>query len=315
MNLANKLTIFRVILVPLMVIIPFFNIEGEILNIPVEFWIIDLIFIIASITDKLDGYIARSRNQITTFGKFLDPIADKILVISAMLILVEKGYLPAWIPAIVITREFIVSGYRLVASQKDGTVIAASVWGKLKTVTQMIAIILAFININGTNSFGKCFTGNLQGVELIINVLTTLCMIVSVIATIFSGYDYVKKRKRLIKLREVIRMLDKKQAKKRIDELIKETQYHAKKYYDDDKPEISDFEYDMLMNELKNLEKQFPEFIREDSLTQKVGGTVKKGFKKVEHEVPLQSLQDIFDFDELRAFDNRIKKEAEDSHK
>ena len=97
-------------------------------------------------------------------------------------------------------------------------------------------------------------------------------------------------------------------ARKRIEELNKITSYHAKKYYDDDDPEISDFEYDMLMVELKALEKEYPEFISKDSLTQHVGGTVKEGFSKVEHKVPLQSLQDIFDFDELYAFDERVKK-------
>ena len=142
MNLANKLTIFRMILVPIMVIIPFLGIENEILGIPLTYIIIDIIFIIASITDKLDGYIARSRKQVTTFGKFLDPIADKILVLAAMVMLVEFGKIPAWIPIIVLAREFIVSGYRLVAIEKGGKVIAASKWGKLKTVTQMIAIIL-----------------------------------------------------------------------------------------------------------------------------------------------------------------------------
>ena len=102
--------------------------------------------------------------------------------------------------------------------------------------------------------------------------------------------------------------MNKKDAKKRIDELNKLTAYYAKKYYDDDDPEISDFEYDMLMVELKNLEMQFPEFITKESLTQHVGGTVKEGFEKVEHEVPLQSLQDIFNFDDLYAFDERVKK-------
>ena len=102
--------------------------------------------------------------------------------------------------------------------------------------------------------------------------------------------------------------MDKNKAKKRIDELNKLTAYYAQKYYDDDNPEISDFEYDMLMNELKNLEKEFPEFINKDSLTQKVGGTVKEGFEKVEHKVPLQSLQDVFSFDELFNFDMRMKK-------
>ena len=105
--------------------------------------------------------------------------------------------------------------------------------------------------------------------------------------------------------------MTKEEAQKRIDELNKITAYHAKKYYDDDNPEISDFEYDMLMLELRNLEKEFPEFIKKESLTQHVGGNVKEGFEKVEHEVPLQSLQDIFDFDELYAFDERVKKSLE----
>lgn len=197
MNLANKLTIFRIILVPIMIIITFFNIPGEFLKIPTTAWILNIIFIIASITDKLDGYVARSRNQITTFGKFLDPIADKILVITAMIILVEMGKVPAWIPTIIVFREFIVSGYRLVAVEKGGKVIAASIWGKLKTVTQMIAIILAFID---NNSFGTIFTGTLtNGYEITINILTTLMMIICVIATIFSGIDYLKGGKELLK--------------------------------------------------------------------------------------------------------------------
>ena len=120
MNLANKLTIFRIILVPIMVVIPFIPIEGELFGIPITWLLVALIFIIASITDKLDGYIARSRNQITTFGKFLDPIADKILVLTAMIMLVGANRLPAWIPVIVLFREFIVSGYRLIAVEKSG---------------------------------------------------------------------------------------------------------------------------------------------------------------------------------------------------
>jgi len=104
--------------------------------------------------------------------------------------------------------------------------------------------------------------------------------------------------------------VNKKQAEKRIKELRAITEYHAKRYYDEDSPEISDFEYDMLMNELKNLEKEFPELITSDSLTQKVGGTVKAGFQEVEHEVPLQSLQDVFSFDEVKEFDVRVNKEV-----
>ena len=102
--------------------------------------------------------------------------------------------------------------------------------------------------------------------------------------------------------------MDKKQAQKRAEELRRITEYHAKKYYDEDSPEISDFEYDMLMNELKNIEKQFPELVDSNSLTQKVGGSVKEGFEKVVHEIPLQSLQDVFDFEDVRSFDERIRK-------
>ena len=196
MNLANKLTILRILLVPIMVIIPFFNIEGDLWGIPITYLIIDAIFVIAALTDKLDGHIARTRNQITTFGKFLDPIADKIVVVTAMIMLVEFGHLPAWIPIIVIFREFIVSGYRLVAVQKDGNVIAANFWGKLKTVTQMVAIALAFLD---PNPFGTIFNGDLEGYQFIINLLVTLMMSVSVVATIFSGWEYIKGGKDLFK--------------------------------------------------------------------------------------------------------------------
>ena len=109
--------------------------------------------------------------------------------------------------------------------------------------------------------------------------------------------------------------MDKAKAESRIKELRDLTEFYAKKYYDDDAPEISDFEYDMLMNELKNLEKQFPELITKDSLTQKVGGTVKEGFSKVEHEVPLQSLQDVFSIEEVEEFDVRMKKLAAENNK
>lgn len=199
MNLANKLTILRIILVPIMVIIAYIPLQGSFLGIGTNMLLINLIFIIASITDKLDGNIARKRNQITDFGKFLDPLADKILVISAMLILLEKNMLPAWIPIIVLIREFAVSGYRLIAVQSKGEVIAANKWGKLKTVTQMIAIISAFININNTNIFGEFFKGTLTGLPLLINVITTVMFIISTIATIFSGYEYLKDSKDLLK--------------------------------------------------------------------------------------------------------------------
>ena len=197
MNLANKLTIFRIILVPLMVITAIINPQGEFLGISICFWIMGVIFLVASITDKLDGYIARSRNQITTFGKFLDPIADKILVLTAMIIFVEFDRLPAWIPIIVAFREFLVSGFRLVASQKGGQVIAASVWGKLKTVTQMVALVLMFID---RYSYGYFIANPIDNIGLkVLNIITFVMMTISVIATIFSGYDYIKNGKDLFK--------------------------------------------------------------------------------------------------------------------
>lgn len=214
MNLANKLTIFRIILVPVIMIIPLIDslvgIPGEFLGISTAFWIMNIIFIIASLTDKLDGYIARSRNQVTTFGKFLDPLADKILVLSALIILVEYGKIPSWIPIIVLAREFIVSGYRLIAVEKGGKVIAASIWGKLKTVTQMIAIILAFLDKFKFGDFIYRVSTEAQAQvssasiymttgQFIINILTTIMLTISIIATIFSGINYLKGGKDLFK--------------------------------------------------------------------------------------------------------------------
>lgn len=214
MNLANKLTIFRMILVPIFVIIGYLGeagiISGEIIGIALPLFIMDLVFIVASITDKLDGYIARSRNQVTTFGKFLDPLADKILVLSALVMLVEFGKIPAWIPIIVLAREFIVSGYRMIAVGKGGKVIAASIWGKLKTVTQMIAIILIFVDkfnfcdfLKATTSASKFLDSSylvlMTTPEYIFNVITSVLLGISVIATIFSGYDYLKNGKDLFK--------------------------------------------------------------------------------------------------------------------
>ena len=196
LNLANKLTIFRIILVPIMAIIPYLNLQGDFLGMPRMYFLMELIFIVASITDKLDGYIARSRNQVTTFGKFLDPLADKILVLTAMVLLVELGKIPAWIPVIVLDREFLVSGYRLIAVEKGGKVIAASIWGKLKTVTQMIAIILVMFD---KNAFWDCCRGGLTGVDFGINLVATLLLLISTFATIFSGIDYMKNGKDLLK--------------------------------------------------------------------------------------------------------------------
>ena len=115
-----------------MVVLTFFNFNITFLGISLTYWLLNLLFIIASYTDNLDGKLARKNQQITTFGKFADPLADKILVLAAMLILVEDGALPAWIPIVVIFREFVVSGYRLVAVEKGGKVIAASIFRKIK---------------------------------------------------------------------------------------------------------------------------------------------------------------------------------------
>ena len=203
MNLANKLTIFRMILVPFFVIVGYLGttgvLPGEMLGIPTYLWIMNIIFIIASITDKLDGYIARSKNMVTTFGKFLDPLADKILVLSALVMLVEFGEIPAWIPIIVLAREFLVSGYRLVAVEKGGKVVAASVWGKLKTVTQMIAIILVFLDKYNFADFIRQGAMQMGTFSYTLNIITTVLLTISVIATIFSGYDYLKKGKDLFK--------------------------------------------------------------------------------------------------------------------
>ena len=214
LNLANKLTIFRIMLVPVMMIIPILDnlmgINGTFLGISTSFWIMNIIFIIASITDKLDGYIARSRNQVTTFGKFLDPLADKILVISAFVILVEYAKIPSWIPIIVLAREFIVSGYRLLAVEKGGNVIAASIWGKLKTVTQMIAIIACFLDpfkfgqfIFRVSSENEMLINSasiyMTTGQFLINILSTTMLVISVIATVFSGIDYLKNGKDLLK--------------------------------------------------------------------------------------------------------------------
>lgn len=196
MNLPNKLTLFRIILVPIMVIIPFLKIPGDILNIPIQNLVIIAIFAIASYTDHLDGKIARKNNLVTTFGKFADPLADKILVLSAMLMLVEMDYLPAMIPIIVLTREFVVSGYRLIAVENGGKVIAASIWGKIKTATQMIAIILALLD---SNFFGAFIYEGLTGYNLVINVLSTSLILISTIATVFSGIDYLRGSKELFK--------------------------------------------------------------------------------------------------------------------
>lgn len=214
MNLANKLTVLRIILVPIIVIIHYLQnsigLNGSFLNISIANWLIILIFVIASYTDHLDGKIARKENMITNFGKFADPLADKILVLTAMLLLVEDGKLPAWIPIVILFREFAVSGYRLISVQNDGKVIAANIWGKTKTVTQMIAIVLMYLSnfhyfqfVFRTPNYEQTISNSaliyMNNGEFVINILATLFMTISVIATLISGWSYIKNGKELLK--------------------------------------------------------------------------------------------------------------------
>ena len=177
MNLPNKLTIFRVILIPFFVIFLLLDASNQTYR-----YIADAIFIIASLTDMLDGKIARKYNLVTNFGKFMDPLADKLLVSAAMICLIATGQLAAWIVVIIISREFIISGFRLVASD-NGIVIAASYWGKFKTVFQMLMIIVLIANIN-LPSFA---------------VLGTILTYVALILTIVSLIDYIAKNKDVLK--------------------------------------------------------------------------------------------------------------------
>ena len=171
MNLPNKLTMFRVILIPFFVVFMLLNITGN-----SDKWIALTIFIIASLTDLLDGKIARKYNLITDFGKFMDPLADKLLVCSALICLVSLGRIPAWIVIIIIAREFIISGFRLIAAD-NGRVIAASYWGKFKTTFQMIMVILMIADIS------QLF------------ILTQIIMYVALILTVVSLIDYLVKNR------------------------------------------------------------------------------------------------------------------------
>ncbi len=143
MNLPNKLTVLRVCMVPVFVVLMLWDGLGDYGK-----YAAALVFVLASATDWFDGYLARKNNLVTDFGKFMDPIADKLLVCSAMICLVEKEALASWIVIIIIGREFIISGFRLVASDK-GVVIAASYWGKFKTVFQMVMVILLILDLGG----------------------------------------------------------------------------------------------------------------------------------------------------------------------
>ncbi|MGE5629425.1 MAG: CDP-diacylglycerol--glycerol-3-phosphate 3-phosphatidyltransferase [Solirubrobacterales bacterium] len=192
MNLANKLTLIRIFLVPVFLI--FITVR----DMPYGKLIALVVFIIASLTDKLDGYIARSRNQITRFGKFMDPLADKLLVTAALVSLVEYHIIPGWAAMIIIAREFAVTGLRSIASA-EGVVIAASKWGKAKTVTQIIAIILALVNLNYNHVSLGALKAVLHLPHRYLNMGTDIAMGIAIIVTIISGIDYFVKNKDIIK--------------------------------------------------------------------------------------------------------------------
>ena len=195
MNLPNKITIARILLVPIMMLMPYIGITAKTsFGLPIVNIVILVIFLVASFTDYLDGHIARKRNIVTNFGKFLDPIADKLLVLAALVMLVEAGIIPGWIPIIIAAREFMVSAIRMLVAT-EGKVIAASKLGKIKTVTQMVAISLAFLD---TNYFMSFVCGGLTGFALILNILMSAAMILAVIATIWSGVDYFMKSKDVV---------------------------------------------------------------------------------------------------------------------
>lgn len=195
MNLPNKITIARILLVPIMMLMPYIGITAKTsFGLPIVNIIILIIFLVASFTDYLDGHIARKRNIVTNFGKFLDPIADKLLVLAALVMLVEVGIIPGWIPIIIAAREFMVSAIRMLVAT-EGKVIAASKLGKIKTVTQMVAISLAFLD---TNYFMSFVCGSLTGFALILNILMSVAMLLAVIATIWSGVDYFMKSKDVV---------------------------------------------------------------------------------------------------------------------
>ena len=148
-------------------------------------WIALAIFIIASLTDTLDGYLARRDNLVTNFGKFMDPLADKLLVCSALICFTSLGTLPAWITIVIIAREFIISGFRLIAAD-NGIVIAASYWGKFKTVSQMIMIILMIMDIQNN----------------VFQTLITVFIVIAVALTVISLIDYILKNKQVLSMQD-----------------------------------------------------------------------------------------------------------------
>ena len=175
MNTPNKLTVARMILVPFLVVFLLTGWGGE-----ANRWICLAIFVAASVTDWFDGHLARKYNLITNFGKFMDPLADKLLVCSAMICMIEVDKLPAWVVIIIIGREFIISGFRLIAAE-NGIVIAANYWGKFKTVSQMALIIVLIMDLGG-----------------VWNVVGTVLTWVALLLTVVSLIDYIAKNKQVL---------------------------------------------------------------------------------------------------------------------
>ncbi len=179
MNTPNKLTVLRMILVPFLVLFMLFGWGGE-----ANRYICLVIFVTASVTDWFDGYLARKHKLVTNFGKFMDPLADKLLVCSALICLIEQNKLEAWIVIIIIAREFIISGFRLIAAE-NGVVIAANYWGKFKTVSQMIMIILLILDLGG-----------------VFQILSEIFIWLSVALTVISLITYVAQNKKVLSMQE-----------------------------------------------------------------------------------------------------------------
>ena len=182
MTIANKLTLSRVILIPFYVLFLLADITHY------HYWIAAAIFVLTAVTDAVDGKLARKLNQVTDFGKFADPIADKLLVLSAMISFVQIGMMPAWICIIITAREIIISGFRLICANK-GTVVAASMPGKIKTVTQMAFIILSSVN------FSYYFEDLIPQVCQIVEIIRIIIMYLALLMTILSLIDYLIKNK------------------------------------------------------------------------------------------------------------------------
>ena len=181
MTTANKLTILRVVLIPVFLLLMLLDFNGHM-------WLALLVFILASVTDFLDGHIARKYKQVTTFGKFMDPLADKLLVTAALLVFVQWGQIPAWAAFVILAREFAVTALRLVAAA-DGTVIAAGISGKVKTFSSLVCLCLMMTPLHSLALVKPGFT------------VDVLCVIVMLIVTVWSGGEYFLKYGKLLKLK------------------------------------------------------------------------------------------------------------------